>query len=407
MAIAEHCRADTLIIGGGLVGAAQALALAEYEIRSVVVDKAKSADVLAAGYDGRVSAISHASVQLLKALGVWRELQRDAGPIETIRVTEGGRFSDVIFDSREESGEPFGYMVPNIRLRQVLLERVVNHPCITFLEGETLEAFRRDAVVEGSLASGQTVSAELLIIADGRYSSVREQVGVSARRFEYGQNALVTTISHSQPHEGCAVEWFFPAGPLAILPMRGGYHSCIVWTEKTALAEHLATLEREELQEELALKLNGMLGEIAVESPCFSYPLNLFQAERYTAERTAIIGDAAHAIHPIAGQGVNLGYRDVAVLTELLVEAVRHGQDPGNAALLAHYQRWRSFDATSMIAVTDGLNRLFSTESRVIGGLRRAGMGMFERVAPVKRFFMLSAMGMTGDLPKLLQGESL
>ncbi len=404
--VTQH-KADVLIIGAGLVGAAQALALAQQGITSIVVDKAVPDDVLAGANDGRVSAISHASVLVLQSLGVWSELAAEAGPIDKILVREGGQFSDVTFDTAETGSEPFGYMVPNRLLRRVLLQVILDHEQVTCLCGDTVASLERHHTVQAVLTSGDTAEASLLVVADGRYSSVREMVGVKARRFEYGQNALVCTIRHERPHENTATEWFFPQGPLAILPMQGGQHACIVWTEETAMAEHLAALEPDIFLEELQRKLNGSIGDIALESRVYTYPLNLFQAEAYIADRTAIIGDAAHAIHPIAGQGVNLGYRDVAVLTELLVEACRNGQDMGGSMTLERYQRWRRFDATSMIAVTDGLNRLFSNRSSAARVLRRTGMRLFNKTLPVKFFFMDAAMGMAGDLPKMLRGEAL
>lgn len=400
-----------VITGAGLVGAAQALALAQHGHPVTLLERAESSDILRdAQPDGRVSAISHASVHVLRAIGVWDTLEPHAGAIEHILVREGSppRAADIHFDSADALGEPFGYMVPNRMLRRALLEHALEHPLIECRCGDSIETLESDThAYHLTTTRGTTLHAALMIVADGRYSRIREQVGVSARRYEYGQSALVCTLRHSHHHHAQATEWFFPEGPLAQLPMHGGRHSCIVWTQPTDMAAHLMTLDADTFLEELARPLAGMLGDIALEGGRHSYPLNLFQAERYTSPRCAIIGDAAHAIHPIAGQGVNLGYRDVAVLTELLTDAMRNGQDPGSDAILAHYQRWRSFDATSMIAVTDGLNRLFSNRQRWLKPLRRAGMMAFERSGMVKSFFMSAAMGMQGDLPKMLRAQPL
>jgi 2-octaprenyl-6-methoxyphenol hydroxylase len=405
--VTKTFNADVLIIGAGLVGSAQALALAKYGISSLIVDKALPDEVMRAGYDGRVSAISHASVQVLQHLDVWKDVVAEAGAIDSIFITEGGKHSDILFDAEEIGGDPFGYMVPNQLLRKTLLQRVLETPQITYQGGETITALNRSHAVEATLESGATVAARLLLVADGRYSSVREMVGIHARKFDYDQQAIVCIIAHAKPHHNQAVEWFFPEGPLAILPMQGGHTSAIVWTEETAMANHLVSLDADDFHEELRLKLAGKMGVFTLEGKRYCYPLNLFQAETYIADRCIIIGDAAHAIHPIAGQGVNLGYRDVAVLTELLVEATRAGQDIGSAALLAHYQQWRRFDATSMTAATDILNRLFSSDSRTLRHLRRAGMAVFNRTDILKSFFMHAAMGMEGDIPKMLAGERL
>jgi 2-octaprenyl-6-methoxyphenol hydroxylase len=396
-----------LIVGAGLVGSAQALALADAGVACVVVDKALPQEVLRAGYDGRVSAISHASTKILQYIKIWDDVAADAGAIESILVTEGGRFSDILFDSHEIGNAPFGYMIPNMRLRQVLLSALLAHPLITYIGGDAVVDLEVTSAVAATLASGTVVNAKLLVIADGRYSTLRDKVGIRARKFDYNQQAIVCVIAHAKSHENRAVEWFFSEGPLALLPMHGGHTSAIVWTEETEMANHLVGLDEADFAYALKRKLNGLMGEFTMQGQRYCYPLNLFQAEAYTASRTVLIGDAAHAIHPIAGQGVNLGYRDVAVLTELLVDAARAGGDMGSANVLAHYQQWRRFDATSMTATTDILNRLFSSDSSVIRKLRRSGMAAFSRLSPLKSYFMHSAMGMEGDLPRMLRGEAV
>jgi 2-octaprenyl-6-methoxyphenol hydroxylase len=399
-------KADCLIIGAGLVGAAQAVALAKCGLSSVVVDKGDLQNQARQVSDGRVSAISHASTKVLNYVGVWEELLLEACPIEKIFVSEGKKHGNINFES-SELDEPFGYMVENYRLKYALLNALTHEPLIKLCSRVELTEIENQQQVHGVLSNGELVQAELLIVADGRYSTVRDKIGIKARKFEYGQTAIVCNIWHEKSHNNQATEWFFKAGPLAQLPMRGEHHSCIVWSETDAMADYLMRLDEAQFLEELALLLNGAMGEISLSGKRFAYPLNLFQAEKYVAENAVVIGDAAHAIHPIAGQGVNLGYRDVAALTEVLYEAKKSGTSIADAQILSEYQRWRSFDAASMIATTDGLNRLFSNDSKLMGLFRQIGMGLFEKATPVKGFFIQTAMGMNGDLPKILQSETL
>ena len=399
--------APVLIVGAGLVGAAQALALAEYGIDCILLDKADLNKARHHYVDGRVSAISRASMEVLEHIGVWGDVVEDAGNIEKILVTENHKPSEIVFDAQAEGEEFFGAMVPNTLLRRALLEKAHHNPHITIISNDMIETIQRDSKVRIVTQYQQALEVDIVIVADGRYSKVRESIGITARKFEYDQSAIVCTVKHEKSHQRTAVEWFFPQGPLALLPMKDEHSSCIVLTEHTDMAEHLCAIPQEEFLEELQIKMQGAYGEIKLDSDRYSYPLNLFQAEAYSAHRALVIGDAAHAIHPIAGQGVNLGYRDVAVLTELLVDAFRTGQDLGSVSLAHHYERWRRFDAASMIATTDMLNRFFSNNSRVIRAVRRVGMRAFEKAAPVKSFFMMSAMGMEGDLPKMLQGQRI
>jgi 2-octaprenyl-6-methoxyphenol hydroxylase len=399
-------KTDCLIVGAGLVGSAQALALAKCGISSIIVDKSDPQIAMQQSSDGRVSAISHASTKVLSYIGVWEELLAHACPIERIFVSEGKNFGNINF-AAEELGEPFGYMVENYRFKAALLRAVMRQPLIKLCAKTELQELQNHGIVRADLANGEEINAELLIVADGRYSLMREKIGIKAQKFEYGQTAIVCNIWHEKPHNNTATEWFFKAGPVAQLPMQGGHHSCIVWSEKDAMADYLMQLGEGEFLEELALLLNDAMGEIELAGGRFAYPLNLFQAEKYITENAVVIGDAAHAIHPIAGQGVNLGYRDVAALTEVLYEAKKNGTSIANDSVLNEYQRWRSFDAASMIATTDGLNRLFSNDSKIIGAIRKIGMAAFERATPIKGFFINTAMGMSGDLPKILQSESL
>ncbi len=409
---------DCLIIGGGLVGSAQAIALSKIGIKSVIIDKALSADVLQANFDGRASAISQSSVKVLTYINLWDKLQQQACPIEKILITEGKKSAKVHFDS-DQVGEPFGFMVRNTQLRQTLLGAVMADENITLLEGANIETLQHQPNISVALKCGKNITAELLIIADGRYSEFRSKVGIGHRKFEYGQDAIICNIHHKKNHDNVATEWFFAQGPLALLPMlddklldnniaenepiKGGHHSCVVLTEKTAMAEHFMQLSDEDFLEEIALKLQGLMGDISLVGIRHRYPLNLFHAEKYIAPNTVLIGDAAHAIHPIAGQGVNLGYRDVAALTDILSEARLNGVALNDAHSLQQYQNWRSLDATRMVVVTDGLNRLFSNNSPSVRKLRQIGMSAFQRIPAAKSLFIETAMGMSGNLPQMLR----
>lgn len=403
--MAAFSKTDVLIIGGGLVGAAMAVALAQSGVTSRVLERGTRQTVYQPRNDGRVSAISQASARIFRHLGVWDALLPEAGPIRDIRVADQGSLAHVHFDHRAVGSEPFGYMIPNHLIRQTLQQAMEAQPQVTVEYEAMVKNLDNDAYRAAvTLEDGRVFEASLLLVADGRYSSMREMLGIPARILDYGQTAMVCTIRHTEPHHGVAVELFQPAGPLAILPMTD-QRSCIVWTETTEKAGPIMALSDAEFSAQLAVAMGGYLGEIELLGTPYGYPLTLVQADRYTAPRTALIGDAAHGIHPIAGQGVNLGYRDVAVMADLVREARTLGLDLGAVSLLEHYQRWRRFDATSMMATTDILNRLFSNNVLPVRLARRAGLSLFNRLTPVKDWFMLSAMGLKGDLPRMLREE--
>lgn len=396
---------EVTIIGAGLVGSAQALALSRHGIRSTVIERELPEKIFSLSYDGRVSAISHASIKVLKHIGVWASLLPEAGPILDIRVVDENSPAHVHFAHQDVGTEPFGYMIPNVLLRQVLLKAVTDDPMIRYLPGtEIFSTEINDNARLLHLNNGTTLSTPLLLAADGKFSKTRDMLGIGSRMTEYGQTAIVSTIRHQQPHHGVAVEKFLPAGPLALLPMSEN-RTAVVWTEPHAMAAHLMRLPDATFIEELEARLNGYLGATEMLGRRHAYPLALIQADQYFAERACLIGDAAHAIHPIAGQGVNLGYRDVAALTDILTEQKRLGLDLGSRLALEHYQQWRRFDAWSMMAVTDGLNRLFSTRQPLIRFARRLGLSAFQHFSPLKHTFMQTAMGMNGDLPSMLKPE--
>lgn len=400
---------EIIIAGGGLVGNALAIALAQGGLSVTVIDPLPRDAQLATTFDGRTSAISSGSVRILSHLGAWESIAPYAQPIHDIRVCDEDKPGYVHY-SDQDVGEPFGYIVENHRLRGGLYAALTETPGITPLTG-TVEGFARDAAsASATLNNGATLRAPLLIAADGRFSKLRAQAGMQHRMIGYNQTAIVCVIEHEHPHAGLALEKFYPVGPFAalpLLPLGDTNRSGIVWTESEADAPHYLALPEADFNAELQRRIGdaatGYWGEVRAIGKRFSYPLKLMHADRFVTERFALVGDAAHGIHPIAGQGVNLGFRDVAVLSELLIAQRRLGLDVGAEDVLAHYQRWRKFDSVSMTASTDLLNRLFSTNAPGISLLRRAGMMAVDHLPPVKQFFMRHAMGLVGDLPKMMR----
>lgn len=401
--------ADVLIVGGGLVGGTLACALAEKGVSVVVIDGEDPEALLAAGYDGRCSAIALACQRLLATIGLWDLLGGESQPILDIRVVDGGSPLFLHYAQAEAQG-PMGYMVENRLLRQAILTRLGRLPAATLLAPARMTALRRDLDgVSATLSDGQTVRARLVVGADGRRSQVRESAGIGIRTLGYGQTAIVLTVEHERPHRGCAVEHFLPAGPFAILPMPGN-RSSLVWTERSDLVSGLLALPAERFQAELERRFGDHLGWVRPVGPRFSYPLTLQAANRYVDRRLALVGDAAHGMHPVAGQGMNYGLRDVAVLAERLVVAQRLGLDPGAPALLAEYEALRRPDNLLMLAITDALVRLFSNDIAPVALARRLGIGAVERMGPLKRLFMRHAMGtlkLGPPPPRLMRGVPL
>lgn len=400
---------DIIIAGGGLVGNALAIAAAHAGIAVTVIDPLPRDQQLDAGFDGRTSAIAQGSVRILNRIGAWAAIAPHAQPIHDIRVCEGDLPGFVHYSDREV-GEPFGYIVENSILRRGLFLALEATLGITHIEGKVTQYQASEHAVEVTLASGATLFGALLVAADGRFSGLREQAGIGARRIGYDQSAIVCVIEHRLPHHGLALEKFYPAGPFAALPLAdldGKHRSGIVWTESTDDAPKYLALDDAAFDAELQRRLghadHSVWGAVTSTGKRFSYPLALVHAEDFIAARFALVGDAAHGIHPIAGQGVNLGYRDVAVLAELLAEQKALGLDLGSATMLARYQRWRKFDSVSMTASTDLLNRLFSNSLPGMSLVRRAGLSAVNRMPRLKQLFMRHAMGLVGDLPKLME----
>ena len=401
---------DMLIAGGGFAGLTLAIALRQGLGSSVSVTVADPTLGKSHADDERASAIVAAARRLFETLGVWQSVAAEAQPILDMVVTDS-RVDDAVrpvfltFAGDVEPGEPFAHMIEN-RFLIAVLEAKAREAGVA-LRAAAVTTVSHDA--EGAavaLADGSTLKARLLVAADGARSSIREQAGIAVRGWEYGQSAIVTTVGHERDHEGRAVEHFLPGGPFAILPLTGR-RSSIVWTETTDDAERIMALPDNAFHAELEQRFKLHLGEIRTVGARRVHPLGFFIARSFIAERIALVGDAAHVIHPIAGQGLNMGLRDIAALAEVLVDAARLGLDPGAADVLERYQRWRRFDTMTMGLATDGLNRLFSNRSAALRVIRDIGLGLVDRVPNLKRLFIREAAGLVGDVPKLLRGKSL
>ncbi|MBN8543564.1 MAG: UbiH/UbiF/VisC/COQ6 family ubiquinone biosynthesis hydroxylase [Alphaproteobacteria bacterium] len=399
---------DIIIAGGGLVGNALALALAQGGLNVVVIDPIPAKDQIETSFDGRTSAIALGSVRILEHIGAWNYIAPNISPIHDIRVCDGFAQGFVHYHDKDVGDEPFGYIIENHMIRRGLYKKVTEQSGITMLSGLKVTDYETfDTHVVAKLDNGRELKAPLLVAADGRFSGLRDKAGIDYRIISYDQTAIVCVMEHENPHQGLALERFMPAGPFAVLPLiddaHGTHRSGIVWTEHEDDAAHYMKLSDDEFNAELARRSGEYWGKVKAVGKRFAYPLKLQTATEFIASRFVLVGDAAHGIHPIAGQGVNLGYRDVAVLSELLIEQHQHKRDLGDAELLKHYQRWRKFDSVSMTASTDLLNRLFSNRSPSLAFLRRTGLKMVERMPPLKHFFMRHAMGLIGDLPKMME----
>jgi 2-octaprenyl-6-methoxyphenol hydroxylase len=401
---------DVLIIGGGLVGQTLALALAAHEIGSVIVERADPESHLAAAFDGRASAIASASGAMLGALGLGAVLADEGCPIRSIEVAEGLNPEVIHFTVPADDPMPLGTMVENRVLRAALLAATRDEQRTTLLAPAAIaELARGPHRVEAVLEDGRTIHAALVVAADGRRSATRDAAGIRMARWDYPNAAIVSMLAHAKPHGGVALELFYPSGPFALLPMTdladGRHRSALVWTVERDVAPGVVKLGPRGFAAEVAKRLGGRLGAIEAVAPAVSWPLGFHHAGRYRAERLLLVGDAAHGIHPIAGQGLNLGFRDVAALTQVLADGVRTGLDPGDPALLARYERWRRADNSLTAFATDTLARFFGLPGRPVMALRRFGLGLVERLPPAKRTFAAIARGTAGDLPPLLEGR--
>ena len=404
-------RVDILVSGGGLVGLPLGLALAQGGFRVMVADAAPPAHVLAPQFDGRVSALAYASVRMLAALGVWDGLKAHAQPIREILVSDGqigkpaSPFS-LHFDSSEVGANSLGHIAENRYIRAALHQAVAATPGLELLAPATVKT----VTVEGgganvTLADGTRIAATLVIAADGRESPLRASMGINTVGWSYPQTGIVATVEHERPHNGVAYEHFLPSGPFAILPMTGN-RSSLVWTEAKTKAPGLLALDEAGFNEELSRRFGSHLGATRAAGPRWSYPLSFHIARDFVRPRFALAGDCAHGIHPIAGQGLNLGLKDAAALAEVLLDAARLGRDIGALDTLKRYERWRRFDSFTLAASTDALNRLFSNDIAPLRHLRDLGLGIVDSIGPARRFFMRHAGGDIGKLPKLMKGEA-
>ncbi len=403
--------ADILIAGGGLNGPALALALAQSGFTVTVVDARPAPARAEAGFDGRAYALAIASKRLLGMLGIWDTVAAKSQPILQIKTSDqagnGPAPFFLTFDHAEIEEGPMGFMLEDRHLYAAFLAAMQADPRITLLSGESVVAQEVTASgVTVTLGSGRSLTARLLIGCDGRGSGTAERAGIKRSGWGYGQTALVTAIAHEKPHHGIAHQYFMPSGPLAILPLPGNLCS-IVWSESEAAAAAIQALPDAEYLAALRPRFGDFLGEISLAGTRFTYPLSLSLANSFIAPRMALVGDAAHGVHPIAGQGLNLGLRDVAALAEVLTLASRRGEDIGAPDVLERYQRWRRFDATALALGMDTVNRLFSNDNPLLRLGRDLGMGLVNAMPNLRRGFIRQAAGLTGDLPKLLQGKPI
>ncbi|MDB6179382.1 UbiH/UbiF/VisC/COQ6 family ubiquinone biosynthesis hydroxylase [Paracoccus sp. Z330] len=402
---------DVLIAGGGLNGPTLALALANAGLRVAVVDPRPAQARADEGFDGRAYALAVASRRLLEALDLWRDLAPKSQPIRQVKASQGqpGEGAGALFlhfDSAEIEEGPVGYMLEDRFLYRALLAGMTDK--IDHRAGLSLVAHEvAEAGVTGELSDGSRIHARLLIGADGRGSGVARRSGIARQGWDYGQTALVAAIDHDDAHQGIAQQYFMATGPLAILPLPGN-RSSVVWSETRRNAAAIASLPDDAFLEVLRPRFGDYLGNIALAGARFSYPLSLSLAERYVLPRIALVGDAAHGVHPVAGQGLNLGLRDVAALAETLVDAARRGEDIGAIDVLERYQGWRRFDATSLALGMDAVNQIFGTDNPVIRLARGLGMGAVTAVPALRRGFMRQAAGLSVDpMPRMLTGRPL
>ena len=404
----EILRSDVLISGGGLVGQALALALAHHGLSSQIVDPADPVATIAPGFDGRASAIASATWQMFEVLGIAGRLAGHGCAIHAIKVSDGGQAGELDFVTSPED-RALGTMVENRRLRLALAAALAEAPLVRLFMPSTV--VHREMGAHGvtlTLGDGTRLAAPLLIVAEGRRSPTRDAAGFGIASWSYHHHAMIGAVAHGKSHGNVAHEIFFPSGPFALLPLvdddQGRHRSAFVWTVSEKDGPGFAKLGDRGFTAELEKRAGDLLGSMALVAPRMTYPLGFHHSATIVGDRIVLVGDAAHGIHPIAGQGLNLGLRDVAALAEVLVEGARLGLDLGDAALLARYQRWRGLDNMMVSLATDGLTRLFGIPGRTASAVRRFGISAVNAIPPLKDRFMAEARGESGDLPKLLQG---
>ena len=403
--------ADVIIIGGGLNGCVLALALHQSGQRVLVLDAASPAPRGQRAFDGRSVAIMAPNARMLQALDVWPALASKAQPITHIKLAQGtiAMGCDPFFlhlDHAQMDAQPSGYMIENRHVRDVLMKQIKALKIPYFSDAAVVDHSVKTDHVQVQTAAGKHFTARLLACCDGRGSPSAARAGLSHFERPYGQSALTCTLSHSAAHNGVAHQYFLPSGPLAILPLKG-QRSSIVWTDKSSAAASIHSLNDADFLSVLHQRIGNVLGDIALACPRACFPLSLSLAYHMIAPRLALVGDAAHSIHPIAGQGLNMGLKDAAALAQVVSQAAQRGQDVGDTAVLTDYQNWRRFDIARMALATDGANGLFSNDAPFLQGLRGLGMQMINGFSPLKSYFMRAAIGNEGNLPLLQQGRRL
>ncbi|MEL7197681.1 MAG: FAD-dependent monooxygenase [Pseudomonadota bacterium] len=398
---------DLLILGGGLVGMALALSAAKKGISSHVIDRADPAELTAEGFDDRATAISTASWHLFTNIGIAPGLEKFACDIASIAVTDQQKPGRLDFVPGEGEGT-LGRMFPNRRLRLALFEAAAAEPLINWVaKAEITERERSEFGVAAVLSDDHKLKGRLMIAAEGRGSPTRDGAGISIAKWDYHHRAIIAGLTHSKPHDNVAWEIFYPAGPFALLPLNddadGTHRSSLVWTVSEADGKGVMKLGDRAFLAEIQERMGDVLGEVQSVGVRSSWPLGFHHTAKITDERLALIGDAAHGIHPIAGQGLNLGLRDVGALVEVLADGARIGLDPGDAQLLKRYENWRGLDSFMVALATDGLTRIFGVPGKTASAVRRLGMAGVQRANPLKTFFMDEARGVSGDLPELLR----
>ncbi|MFC3613140.1 FAD-dependent monooxygenase [Lutimaribacter marinistellae] len=403
---------DILIVGGGLNGPALALALAQAGHDVTIIDALAEKVRKNAAFDGRSYALALASQRLLAAIGIWDRVEDHAQPMLEIKVSDGHAGAGpsplvMQFDHAEIEEGPMGYMVEDRHLRRAFLEAMDEEPRIRQVDGKAVVAQEvHPGGVTVTLSDGQHLTGLLLVGCDGRSSGTAQRAGIKRTGWDYGQTALVCAIEHALPHNGVAHQFFMPPGPLAILPLTGN-RSSIVWSEKRETAEAINAMNESDYLAVLRPRFGDFLGEISLAGKRYTYPLGLTLANAFCSDRVVLVGDAAHGVHPIAGQGLNAGLRDVGALVEVVTLAARRGEDIGARDVLERYQQWRRFDTATLALATDAFNRLFSNDNPLLRLGRDLGMGLVSALPQLRRGFIREAAGLTGDLPKLMQGRTI
>ena len=401
---------DIIIVGGGLIGSALAIALSSIGFDVTVVDRQSNKLTKSQNFDGRAYALSHASIRMLKVLGIWNYFKENAQPILDIKVSDGRvgeGASDwfLHFDHQELEEGPMGHLIEDRYIREALKTDIEMSKQIKYIyNAEVISQNVKDTGVSLNLSDGQVLRTQLLVGCDGRNSKIAHWSNISHVGWNYNQTALVCALSHEKQHFGVAHQFFNPAGPLAILPLKGN-KSSIVWTETKDRAKHINDMCDEDYLNALSPVIGDFLGSINLVGDRFSYPLGLSLADSFIAKRTVLVGDSAHGIHPLAGQGLNLGLKDIAALTEVLALAKRRGESFSSKQVLERYQKWRRFDTSAMAVATDSINKLFSNDNIILRSMRDVGLGSVNATPHLRRSFMRHAAGLSGDLPKLLQGQ--